>query len=287
MFFLKNQIHVLLLLEEILHQLRLVVYPHYLQGFIHPNGGCLGFLNHQQYHLLTSPTWTWCQASCHGVWDCQIDLNLDWHHWGSEFRIWQKITASRSGFDLVVLTNPCEKYAQVKLDHETPRVGGENEKCFKPPPSDSLPFSTNNSLSCQKVLLICIVRYLSHHRCALPSKSPRQDRLKVRKVLHKSITSARSESCQWQLLSRRSVFVCFAFFPRWLGPGQTAEIWQKNQVKWCKMVEASELCWFISLLELLKGHTCPSRFDFFPLFAEVPDVTRLLQGQLRRPRGDG
>ena len=22
---------------------------HYLQGFIHPNGGCLGFLNHQQY----------------------------------------------------------------------------------------------------------------------------------------------------------------------------------------------------------------------------------------------
>ena len=27
-----------------------VVYPIiYLQGFIHPNGGCLGFLNHQQY----------------------------------------------------------------------------------------------------------------------------------------------------------------------------------------------------------------------------------------------
>ena len=22
---------------------------HYLQGFLHPNGGCLGFLNHQQY----------------------------------------------------------------------------------------------------------------------------------------------------------------------------------------------------------------------------------------------
>ena len=24
-------------------------YPHDLQGLIHPNGGCLGFLNHQQY----------------------------------------------------------------------------------------------------------------------------------------------------------------------------------------------------------------------------------------------
>ena len=30
---------------------------HYLQGFIHPTGFCLGFLNHQQYHY-TNPTWT-------------------------------------------------------------------------------------------------------------------------------------------------------------------------------------------------------------------------------------
>ena len=31
------------------HQLRLVDYPGFLQGFIHPIGDCLGFLNHQQY----------------------------------------------------------------------------------------------------------------------------------------------------------------------------------------------------------------------------------------------
>ena len=32
--------------------------PHYLQGFIHPNGGCLGFLNHQleaSHRLRTRP----------------------------------------------------------------------------------------------------------------------------------------------------------------------------------------------------------------------------------------
>ena len=31
------------------HQLRLVGFPHYLLGIIHPNGGSLGFLSHQQY----------------------------------------------------------------------------------------------------------------------------------------------------------------------------------------------------------------------------------------------
>ena len=31
------------------NQLRLVGYPHYLQGFRNIPGGCLGFLNHQQY----------------------------------------------------------------------------------------------------------------------------------------------------------------------------------------------------------------------------------------------
>ena len=30
------------------NQLRLVEYPHYLQGFSTIPGGCLGFLNHQQ-----------------------------------------------------------------------------------------------------------------------------------------------------------------------------------------------------------------------------------------------
>ena len=35
-------------LEEIRHQLRLVVYPHDLQGALYIPGGCLGFLNHQQ-----------------------------------------------------------------------------------------------------------------------------------------------------------------------------------------------------------------------------------------------
>ncbi len=42
--------------------------------------------------------------------------------------------------DVVILpswwffTNPFEKYAKVKLDHETPRFRGVNKKCFKPPP---------------------------------------------------------------------------------------------------------------------------------------------------------
>ena len=40
-------------MEEILHQLRFVVYPIIYKGFIHPNGGCLGFLNHQPY----GPVW--------------------------------------------------------------------------------------------------------------------------------------------------------------------------------------------------------------------------------------
>ena len=31
------------------HQLRLPVFPMNYQGFIHLKGGCLGFLNHQQY----------------------------------------------------------------------------------------------------------------------------------------------------------------------------------------------------------------------------------------------
>ena len=40
--------------SEILHQLRLVVYPigslsHHLQGFKNIQGGCLGFLNHQMH----------------------------------------------------------------------------------------------------------------------------------------------------------------------------------------------------------------------------------------------
>ena len=42
------------LMEEILHQLRLVVYPIYLQGFFYIPGSCLGFLNHQQYDTFGS-----------------------------------------------------------------------------------------------------------------------------------------------------------------------------------------------------------------------------------------
>ena len=34
------------------NQLRYGKYSHYLHCFIHPNGGCLGFLNHQQYDLI-------------------------------------------------------------------------------------------------------------------------------------------------------------------------------------------------------------------------------------------
>ena len=46
---------------------------HYLQGFIHPFGGCLGFLNHQPYYFnycsMTSTDVTWdtfqARSTCH------------------------------------------------------------------------------------------------------------------------------------------------------------------------------------------------------------------------------
>ena len=40
----------ILLTEEKLHQLRLVDFSHYLQGFLYISSGA-GFLNHQQYPL--------------------------------------------------------------------------------------------------------------------------------------------------------------------------------------------------------------------------------------------
>ena len=40
-----GQLVLLLMVQKSgVHQLRLVVFSHYLQGFIHPTGGCLGFL---------------------------------------------------------------------------------------------------------------------------------------------------------------------------------------------------------------------------------------------------
>ena len=36
-------------MAEILDKLRLVVYPNLYIGGLHNPGGCLGFLNHQQY----------------------------------------------------------------------------------------------------------------------------------------------------------------------------------------------------------------------------------------------
>ena len=39
-------------MEEILHQLRLVAYPS-IEKVSYIPGGCLGFLNHQQYHFKT------------------------------------------------------------------------------------------------------------------------------------------------------------------------------------------------------------------------------------------
>ena len=41
---------VVLLMAEILHQLRLVVYP-IIYKVLYIPGGCLGFLNHQQYFI--------------------------------------------------------------------------------------------------------------------------------------------------------------------------------------------------------------------------------------------
>ena len=44
---------VILLLEDILHQLRLVVYP-IIYSFFYIPGSCLGFLNHQRYVVTRS-----------------------------------------------------------------------------------------------------------------------------------------------------------------------------------------------------------------------------------------
>ena len=48
----------ILLMEKILHQLRLVVYSIIYRVWYIP-GGCLGFLNHQQYHPPRSPGFSW------------------------------------------------------------------------------------------------------------------------------------------------------------------------------------------------------------------------------------
>ena len=40
------------------NQLRLVDSPIIYEGLKNPNGGCLGFLNHQQYHEILIGWWT-------------------------------------------------------------------------------------------------------------------------------------------------------------------------------------------------------------------------------------
>ena len=105
---------------------------------------------------------------------------------------------------------------------------------------DSLAFSTNNLLSCRK-----LVHVLRLFASAPASKSyqgplPRQDRLKVRKVLHKSTTLAVSSCVSFFPLVGTGAQMCF------VKKSSNCEIWHKDMVKWCKMVEAWELCWFIS-----------------------------------------
>jgi len=46
----------ILSMAEILHQLRLVVYP-VIFGVLYIPGGCLGFLNHQQYYHGSAGPW--------------------------------------------------------------------------------------------------------------------------------------------------------------------------------------------------------------------------------------
>jgi len=51
---------VVLLMEEILHHLRLVVYTHYVQILWHPRWWLVGFLNHQNSTKLSSQDVTLC-----------------------------------------------------------------------------------------------------------------------------------------------------------------------------------------------------------------------------------
>ena len=48
---------------------------------------------------------------------------------------------------LVVFSHPSEKYAQVKLDHESPGIRGENKKYLKPPPRTTTNQSTNQPIN--------------------------------------------------------------------------------------------------------------------------------------------
>ena len=53
--------HQNLLMEEILHQLRLVVYPHCLHGFLHPSWLGMGCLPSAVFH--SSEMRLWSQAA--------------------------------------------------------------------------------------------------------------------------------------------------------------------------------------------------------------------------------
>ena len=99
---------------------------HYLQGL----GYIQTVVGGWDFWTITVRTWTWCQASCHCVWDCEIDLDL-----GTEV-FWisylTKNTASMKRVWSGSWTNPCEKYAR-QIGSWNPKDRGENEKCLKPP----------------------------------------------------------------------------------------------------------------------------------------------------------
>ena len=60
-------------MEEILHQLRLVVCP-IIYNVLYVPGGCLGFLNHQQYHNIQQASVAKASFRQMSSWSCLIHL---------------------------------------------------------------------------------------------------------------------------------------------------------------------------------------------------------------------
>ena len=147
-------------MEEILHQLRLAVYP-IICRVLYISGGCLGFLNHQQYEPCGMGIFMWhSKRIIHWIGGADAEENCILQQWDTGYRIaasnycepfrgskisqhistWENPQKWRFWVPLVVggWTNPFEKYAR-QIGANLPRVRDEQKKYLKPPPSIHIP----------------------------------------------------------------------------------------------------------------------------------------------------
>lgn len=66
------------------------VLSHYVQGFIHPNGGCDGFLNHQLYYGPSkNPKFPFLALNTpHGAWKFQACANISYANFPLDTHVW-------------------------------------------------------------------------------------------------------------------------------------------------------------------------------------------------------